>query len=162
VLNVIGIPEKGDLDKITPSQERLAHGPVVVVECFQPIPCDPCCNICSKGAIQKKDNTVIPVVDHDKCNGCGRCVSACPGLAIFVVNLSEEHALVMLPYEFYPFPKAGELVVTLNRAGEAVGQGQVVRVQNNSLQRQTRVITIKVPAEQVMEIRNIKSISSLA
>ena len=70
-----------------PSDERYAKGPVAVIECVQEIPCNPCEAACRFGAIHIGDPiTNLPTCSHDKCTGCGVCVSKCPGLAIFIVN----------------------------------------------------------------------------
>ena len=67
-----GIPTFDDIKSVMPSDERFAKGPVVVVECFQEIPCDPCVDACKFNAITKpKDINDLPVVDFEKCNGCG-------------------------------------------------------------------------------------------
>ena len=34
-----------------PSAERMGRGPVVVIECAQEIPCNPCEGLCKQGAI---------------------------------------------------------------------------------------------------------------
>ena len=120
-----GIPTKEDLAKVTPSEERFSEGPVAIVECFQEIPCDPCVKACKRGAISMaRDINDIPVVDAKLCNGCGLCISMCPGLAIFVVDktYSDELALVKLPFEYVPVPQAGQLVTALNRAGDELGR----------------------------------------
>ena len=93
-----------------PSEERLKKGPVAVIECNQEIPCNPCVAACPREAIKVKALTSLPELDEDRCNGCGSCIAPCPGLAIFVVDMSysEREAVVMLPYEFLPYPKVGE------------------------------------------------------
>jgi Fe-S-cluster-containing hydrogenase component 2 len=96
-----GIPTKEDVLTVTPSEERFAKGPVVIVECFQEIPCNPCVDACNRKAITKeKSINALPKVDFEKCNGCGLCIAQCPGLAIFVVDktYSETHAVDRIPY----------------------------------------------------------------
>ena len=159
MLNKTGIPTIDDLKSVTPSDERFASGPVVVVECFQEIPCNPCVDACKPGAITKpRDINDLPVVDFDKCNGCGICIKHCPGLAIFVVDktYSESHATVRIPHEFVPVPAKGEFVVGLDRAGEERGSFEVVRVIDGGPENKTTTIWLKVPQELAMEIRAIK------
>jgi Fe-S-cluster-containing hydrogenase component 2 len=154
-----GIPTKDDIAKITPSDERFAKGPVVVVECFQEIPCDPCVKACKQGAITMPgDINALPVVDEKLCNGCGFCISLCPGLAIFVVDktFSDDYALVKLPYEYVPVPQAGQCVTALNRAGEELGCFEVIRVTSGGEKNMTRTLFIIVPQELAMEVRNIR------
>jgi len=94
-----------------------------------------------------------PNVDYDKCTGCGNCVAVCPGLAIFIVKIKDESALVTLPYEFLPIPKAGEKVVALDREGKSKGIAEVVRVRKVG---KTAVITIKTDKKNAMDVRNIR------
>ena len=65
------------------------------------------------------------------CNGCGICMSKCPGLSIFVVDsaYAENRRLIKIPYKFFPLPKKRDYVDTLNRSGEDLGLTEVVRVQ---------------------------------
>ena len=111
-----GILEPGQIAPLAPPANRLQAGPVAIIECIENIPCNPCVGACPKGAIGiEGDMNGTPAVDFEICDGCGLCISACPGLAIFVVNLGSggDAATVSLPYEYLPLPSAGDTVVTL-------------------------------------------------
>lgn len=154
-----GIPTPEDLAAATPSEERFAQGPVAIAECFQKIPCNPCTKACVKKAIRvEPDINQTPKVDFAVCNGCGACIARCPGLAIFVVDktYSETEALIKLPYEFLPVPQVGDLVLGLSRAGEALGKFPVVRVVSGGAKNKTYVVSLAVPKELAMEVRNIR------
>lgn len=158
-----GIPTKEDLAKVDPSAERLAQGPVAIVECFQEIPCNPCVDACKRNAITiEGDINGLPIVDFTKCNGCGVCIAHCPGLAIFVIDktYSESHAIVRLPYEFVPLPEKGQLATALNRAGEELGDFEVVRVISGGAKNKTTTIWLAVPQDLAMEVRSIKAPNS--
>ncbi|HHY04457.1 MAG TPA: 4Fe-4S binding protein [Thermoanaerobacterales bacterium] len=154
-----GIPTTEDLETRIPPKERLAKGPVVMIECFQEIPCNPCNTACKQGAIQEfKDINDKPEIDYDNCTGCGLCVSKCPGLAIFIIDetYSDKEATVSLPYEFLPLPKEGQEVDLLDRGGNKVSQGKVVKIRNGKYEDRTPVITVAVPKELSMVVRNIR------
>ncbi|HAJ32343.1 MAG TPA: 4Fe-4S ferredoxin [Candidatus Atribacteria bacterium] len=157
MLERTGIPNDDDLEKVIPDKERLAKGPVVIIECFQKIPCDPCAVSCKFGAIKPfKDINDLPQVDFDKCTGCGICISSCPGLAIFVIdmNYSDEKSLIKLPYEMLPLPEKGENVYALDRAGSMFGKAKVVRVLK--VKNKTNIISLEVPKSMAMKVRSIK------
>lgn len=157
MLERTGIPTEEDLKKVIPDKKRLTRGPVVIIECFQRIPCDPCAISCPLGAIKTfQDINDLPEVDFDKCTGCGTCISKCPGLAIFVVDesYSEKEALIKLPYEMLPLPQQGEYVYALDRAGKVVKKVKVVKVQK--IKNKTHVISIVAPKNMSMMIRSIK------
>jgi len=102
-----------------------------VIECSQPIPCNPCETSCPVGAIVVGKNVNNPPrVDYKRCTGCGICATACPGLAIFMVQ--EEHtadtSLVGVPYELLPLPKKGDIVLALDRRGNVISQAVVEKV----------------------------------
>jgi ferredoxin len=142
-----------------PSAARLAQGPVVVIECAQEIPCNPCVDACNKGAILIPGSiTNLPELEAELCSGCALCVAVCPGQAIFVVDatFSETEGTVQLPYEYLPLPKVGAVVDGLDRAGEAVCPAKVKRVINSRKNDRTPVITLIVPKEQVMEVRSLR------
>ena len=157
MLERTGIPTDGDLEKVIPDKKRLAEGPVVIIECFQKIPCDPCAISCKLGAIKPfKDINDLPVVDFDKCTGCGICISSCPGLAVFVIdmNYSDDKSLIKLPHEMLPLPEKGEEVYALDRAGGILGKAKVVRVLK--IKNKTNIISLEVPKNIAMKVRSIK------
>ncbi|NLS45165.1 MAG: 4Fe-4S binding protein [Firmicutes bacterium] len=142
-----------------PDSKRRAEGPVVVIECFQEIPCDPCHAACNRGAISAFDDiNHLPEVDFTKCNGCGLCISVCPGLAIFVVDETwkDDLAVVRLPYEFLPLPQKGQIVDGLGRDGVKLCEAKVVRVDNTRWHNRTPVIWIEVPKDLSMDVRHIR------
>ena len=152
-----GVPVKEEIEKVMPPEDILAKKPVVMVECFQNIPCDPCAASCPFGAILPfEDINDLPVVDYDKCTGCGICVTSCPGLAIFVLdmNYSDEEALIKLPYEMLPLPQKGEMVSGLDREGHKVAEVKVDKV--TKTKNKTYLISIVVPKELALIIRNIR------
>ena len=152
-----GVPVKEEIEKVMPPEDILAKKPVVMVECFQNIPCDPCAASCPFGAILPfEDINDLPAVDYDKCTGCGICVTSCPGLAIFVLdmNYSDKEALIKLPYEMLPLPQKGEMVSGLDRDGHKVAEVKVDKV--TKTKNKTYLISIVVPKELALIIRNIR------
>ncbi|HPI98199.1 MAG TPA: 4Fe-4S binding protein [Synergistales bacterium] len=138
--------------------EKKKNG-LVIIECPQEIPCNPCYSSCPTGAILPFEKIIhTPKIDYSKCIGCALCVASCPGLACFVVDLtygSEGEALMKLPYELLPVPEKGEDVDCLNRTGETVGKGKVIEVTEPRKDR-TKVVHVVVPRELVDEIRAIR------
>lgn len=154
-----GILRENELEGLTPDSERLARGPVVIVECVENIPCDPCVAACPKGAITiEGDLNCTPRVDRELCDGCGVCISACPGLAIFSVDMSgdEEAARVSLPYEFLPLPAKGDRVVALDRSGGEVCDAVVARVLSSKALDRTPIVTLEVPREHALDVRHFR------
>jgi len=135
-----------------PSKEHLEKG-VAIIECVQEIPCDPCVASCPVNAISMKNINALPVVDFEKCIGCGKCVGFCPGLAIFVIKIKDDKALITLPYEFLPVPEVGDTVKALDRWGNIRCDGTVKLVLKKG---KTMVITIELRENLAMEIRNIR------
>jgi len=151
-----GVPDDNDLKGVYPDEKRLADGAAAILECFQAIPCNPCATCCPRHAIRSfQDINDLPVIDWEKCNGCAVCVANCPGLAIFVVDesFSATEALLKLPYEFAPLPQAGDVVKALNRCGQEVGAGRIVRVQNPPSFDRTAVVHLAVPKKLAREVR---------
>lgn len=140
-------------------ESRCRKGPVAVVECVQEIPCNPCESACKYGAIAIGDRiTDLPRLDADKCVGCGLCIAQCSGLAIFVVDKchSETTATVSFPHEYLPLPVKGQIVQGVNRRGEAVCDGRVLRVVDSAANDRTPVVTLEIPRELADEVRGMK------
>lgn len=139
-----------------PSEERMRKRPVAIAECCQKIPCNPCVDACPAGAISIKDNiNNSPVIDFEKCTGCGICLGLCPGLAIFLVDLSRGNFFVTLPYELFP-PEQGETVELLDRSGKVVGKGKVEKVKKLKQHDRTLMVTLNVKNDLIRKVRGFR------
>lgn len=140
------------------SDERFSKGPVAVIECVQEIPCNPCEAACQLGAIKIGDPIInLPHLNSEKCVGCGMCVAKCPGLAIFIVDktYSETTAAVSFPFEYSPTPVVGEERDAMNRKGEVLCKGKIVKVVNPASYDHTPVVTVEIPKELADEVRTV-------
>ncbi len=156
MLKSTGVPMEKDLESVIPPKERLAKGPVAIIECFERIPCNPCYTHCARGAIKEfEDINDRPQLNYDICNGCSICVSHCPGLAIFIVDetYSDTEALVKIPYELLPLPEEGTFVTGLDRGGKPICRAKVIKVQNPKFQDRTPIISLAVPKDLSMTVR---------
>jgi Fe-S-cluster-containing hydrogenase component 2 len=141
-----------------PSDERLARGPCAVIECVQEIPCNPCEAACPRHAIKVGiPITNLPALDEDRCTGCGICIASCPGLAIFVVDMSRTDgtATVQFPWEYLPPPVKGSTVELVNREGVSVTTGTVRDVRSAKSFDRTTVVTVEVPKAMALEVRGM-------
>ena len=130
---------------------------VAVIECVQEIPCNPCETACRQGAITVGSPiTSLPSLNVDKCTGCGLCVAKCPGLAIFIVDLTGERAVVEFPYEYLPLPEVGARVSVVNRRGEVIGEGIVTKSMRPKAYDKTGVVGVEVSPSLAQEARSIR------
>ena len=131
---------------------------LVIVECPERIPCNPCNTSCPTGAIIPfVDINDVPEIEYNKCTGCAMCVAACPGLACFVIDMtmSEEEALYKLPYEMLPLPEKGDKVKCLDRVGREIAEGTVQNV-TEPRKDSTRIIHVSAPKKLSDEIRAVR------
>ena len=141
-----------------PTEKRMDEGAVAVIECTQEIPCDPCETSCPFDAVKIGEAiTNLPRLLEEKCTGCGTCLPECPGLAIFKVtkNYSESTSLVEFPYEYLPLPEKGEIVQCVNRKGEAITEGKIIKVDNKAKNDRTPVVAVEIPKAYCQEVRSI-------
>lgn len=142
----------------TGGEDRPESQPHIVIECTQEIPCNPCETACPAGAITVGEPiTNLPRLDPARCTGCGKCIAACPGQAIFRVEpaFAPGRAAVSFPYEFLPLPRRGERWTAVGRAGQPLGEAEVLRVAMPAAYDHTAVVTVAVPPELAAEVRSV-------
>ena len=131
-----------------------------VIECTQNIPCNPCQDVCPKHCIKVGDHiTQLPAIEPDAtCIGCGMCVAACPGQAIFLVDehADEGYADVTFPFEFVDVPEKGAVGAALGRDGNPVCDAEVVGVKVSKAFDHTKLVTMRVPDEFAYRARFFK------
>ncbi|MEL7622923.1 MAG: 4Fe-4S binding protein [Clostridiales bacterium] len=159
-VKITGIPTMEEL-KATPglvSDQRFEKSAVAVIECVQEIPCNPCEKACPFGAIiVGSPITNLPVIDEDKCTGCGVCLAQCPGLAIFRVekNYTDSTSMVEFPFEYLPLPQEGDTVPCGGRNGQYLTEGKVLKVKKTKQMDGTTLVSVEVPKQYFMDVRTI-------
>lgn len=140
-----------------PSQDRVALA--AVIECIEEIPCNPCETACPQHAITiGSEITTVPVVNLDLCNGCGLCVAACPGLAIYLKKFAFKPSLayISFTFEYFPPPKKDDVISMVDRFGNVVCEGLVVKVVNIAKNDKTVIVHATYPNEYYEEVVNMK------
>jgi len=160
-LKTIGSPSLAELkdSPAFPKEKDYKKGPIAVIECIEEIPCNPCETSCPKGAIEVGNPiTNLPRIDFERCVGCGICVAACPGLAIYVkdYNYSEEEALITFPFEYLPLPKVGDIVTLAGRRGEEICEGKITKINNAKANKNTTILSASFPKEYLLDVITMK------
>lgn len=151
-----GVPSLEQIRSRFP-EERYLVKHKAIAECYEAIPCNPCSTSCPFGAILiGEDINNHPKVDFDKCTGCGICVYSCPGLAIFTVKMMENHLEFKIPYEFVPYPKQGEIMNSVNRNGDIIGECEILKVENKLRQDRTVILHVKVDKNQLYDFITVR------
>ncbi len=132
-----------------------------LIRCMQEIPCNPCTEVCPKDCITMPQSILSLPQFAGECIGCGRCVLACPGLAITVVvsdyDPDLKKALLMVPFEFTndSIP-VGQEVTTTDMEGNEVGQGKVVAYKDREKQDKRRLLLLEVPYEDRLNVAGFR------
>ncbi|MEE4219007.1 MAG: FAD-dependent oxidoreductase [Xanthomonadales bacterium] len=140
------------------------EGVSVVFHCEQEIPCNPCTSVCPKQAISTGDDIrgrprFIGDEIGEVCNGCTKCVTICPGLAITLVDYrkDDEYPTISLAHEFLQEDiQAGDVVTVLDTEGVPLGQAEVFKVAAGKKMDRTLLVRIKAPKEIATRIAGIQ------
>ncbi len=108
-----------------PSASRLLRGRVAVTACPGQAECGLCAAACGFGALKKPGR--MPVVDAEKCIGCGACVKACPRGNMRLVDGSKGNECeITVKCSAEALPETEE-VRALNAAGNDLGPARVTQ-----------------------------------
>jgi NADPH-dependent 2,4-dienoyl-CoA reductase/sulfur reductase-like enzyme/ferredoxin len=136
-----------------------------VLHCYQEIPCNPCTTVCPQHLIQIPGDDIrrVPVFLGDtgekECIGCGRCVTACPGLAITLVDYRSEpeRPTVSIPWEFSPERlSVGSDVRVVDTEGLPLGRVEVIEVRAAARKGQTTVVKVSASSAIAARIAGIR------
>jgi sarcosine oxidase subunit alpha len=132
-----------------------------LIRCVQEIPCDPCTEACPHKLISMPGSILALPEFSGECQACGRCVLACPGLAIqLVINDYDpkgEKALIMMPFEFADdVAPPGTDVTTTDIVGRVVGKGRVVAIRKREDQDRRRLVLVEVPMKDKLEVAGFR------
>jgi Fe-S-cluster-containing hydrogenase component 2 len=133
-------------------------GALIVIECDQEIPCNPCETACPNKAIR----VGIPINNRPRfyprrCKACGKCIPICPGLAIFLFDpfFNKREALVGFPHEYLPLPEKNQEVDVVDRMGVILGRGRVIRIDAKTSNDRTPVVYVAVPRKIARRVRGM-------
>lgn len=129
-----------------------------VLHCVQEIPCNPCASVCPSGLIKVMGDGITGVPEFaGECNGCQKCLTVCPALAITLVDYRKnfQTPLVSVPYEIKNYPiKKEDVVPVVDMEGNFLENLKVVRVRNTKVK--TQVIQFYAPKEIAARIAGIR------
>jgi len=148
------------LDPWRKAWEKATAGAVAVVDCREEIPCNPCEQACRKGAIVVGDDICEPPrFEPDLCDGCGRCVSLCPGMAVFLLDRSAGagKARITVPYEMQDELEKGDEAWAMDGEGKPLGKGKIMKTAKMGRGDRTVLVTIEVPEEWALKVRGVRN-----
>jgi len=131
----------------------------VIIDCPQDIPCNPCEKSCpTKAIIVGNKINQQPDYDPQKCIGCGKCLTVCPGRAILIVqyNYSDQTSKITMPFEFLPEPEIGKEIELLNRDGSFVCKGKVIKTKFFEDKDKCSLLEVEVPKQKAFNVRSTR------
>jgi Fe-S-cluster-containing hydrogenase component 2 len=151
-----GKPDKKMVKSRFPEPSVLIR-PKAILGCYEEIPCDPCMTLCPFDAITIAPGiNNIPVLDTDRCTGCGLCVTGCPGLAIMVAMIKGDKAIFKVPYEMPARVARGDVVDVLDGNGDVIALGLVTGVATNRSDTKTKLVTLEVDKNHLYDVSSFK------
>ena len=136
-----------------------------VIHCSQEIPCNPCTTVCPQHLIKIAGDDIrrVPAFvgnsPEASCVACGRCVAACPGLAITLVDYrqSTSDPTVTVPYEFSAGRiSVGDPVTVLDTIGTTLGTARVDNILSRPINDRTSLVSLRVPATLAKKVAGIR------
>ena len=120
-----------------------------VIHCKQEIPCNPCSTVCPEGSIHMQGDPIKGRPEfHGDCQGCMKCLSICPGLAITLVDYRKdpENPVVFLAYEISNIEiKKGDPIQVVDVDGNPLGRFTVLGAKATKTSDRTQIVRIRVP-----------------
>ena len=148
----------GELQEIETS--TLEEGIFPVLHCKQEIPCNPCSTVCPEGAIFMDGDPIKGLPKYSKgCEGCLKCLTICPGLAITLVDFrkDKENPTVFLPYEVYNYSiQKGDKATCVDVDGNELGFFEVLGAKATKDSDRTQIVRIKASKEVAKKIVGFK------
>lgn len=148
---------RGSMGELEAVWKASLAAPVALVDCDEEIPCNPCESACPRGAIRVgEDPCRLPRVELGLCDGCGRCVKMCPGLAIVLLDRSAnpQRPRVTVPWEMPGTPSPGERLWAVDARGRSIGLVEVVKVSGG---RSTPLlVTVEMEGRRALKIRGLR------
>ena len=156
MLKETGIPTLEQVLSRFPNKDHLLR-PKAILECYEDIPCNPCETSCPFDAIKIGENiNNQPVLDVERCTGCGICLQACPGLAIIVAQIKDDQAIFKIPYEFIPMPEKNQIWYGVNRSGDVICDAKIESILLTKKQDHTAMVTVSVPKKHLYDFVTIR------